>query len=327
MVFVTGATGLLGSFICRNLLNKGYKVRAVKRNSSKMTLLEDIADRIEWVIGDMDDSTFLEESLQGVEAIIHGAAIISFDKRFEKAMYKTNVQGTADLVNAALKAEVKTFVHISSVAAIGRKKGQNQLSEKDKWEGTEYDSIYARSKHLSELEVWRGAQEGLEVKIVNPSVILGPGLWGKGSTSVFHYAYSEKAFHPTGTVNYIDVRDVSKITVMLMESEIHGERFILNAGTCYYKEFFGTIAKAFGKKAPRKPVPSNLLSIAVFFEFLRSRITGKEAMITADTAKLSQMEFEFDNSKIKEALDYEFIPLTESVAWATDKLKEMHSLK
>lgn len=326
-VFITGATGLVGSFVCRQLLENGHTIRAVKRTSSKMTLLEDIEQRIEWVVGDMNDTEFLEESLEGIEAVIHAAAIISFDKRWEQKMYHTNVLGTADLVNTCLKLNVKKFLHVSSVAAIGRKAGQIKLSEADRWEGTEFDSIYARSKYLQELEVWRGAQEGLEVKIVNPSVILGPGLWGQGgSTSVFKYAYDEKSFHPEGTVNYVDVRDVSSAVVKLMESDIKGERFILNAGTLSYKEFFGQIAEAFGKKPPQKVVKPWMLKVVVTFEFIRSRITGKEAMITKDTAILSRANFHFQNDKIRQALAFEFKPFDESLEWSVNELKKKHSL-
>lgn len=326
MIFITGATGLLGSFICRDLLKKGHKVRAIKRQNSRMTLLEDITDQIDWVVGNMDNTSFLEEALQGVTAVIHGAAIISFDKRDEPSMFKTNVQGTADLINACLKVGVKNYTHISSVAALGRKTNQININESDRWEGTEYDSIYSRSKHLSELEVWRGAQEGLEVKIVNPSVVLGPGIWKKGSTSVFKYGYDEKSYFPSGTVNFVDVRDVSRAIIHLMESDIKNERFVLNGGSMLYKDFFGAIAKSFGKETPKKPAPTFLLKVAVFFEFMRSRITGKGALITADTAKLSQMHYHFENDKIKKFLDFEFTPFTETVDWTVSELKKMHNL-
>lgn len=326
-IFITGATGLVGSFVCRQLLKNGHQIRAVKRQSSKMTLLEDIEANIEWVVGDMNDTEFLEEALKGIEAVIHAAAIISFDKRWQDKMYHTNVLGTADLVNACLKTGVKKFLHISSVAAIGRKAGQKFLSEKDRWEGGEFDSIYAHSKYHQELEIWRGAQEGLEVKIVNPSIILGPGLWGQGgSTSVFKYAYDEKAFHPEGTVNYVDVRDVSEIIVKLLESDIKDERFILNAGTLSYKDFFGKIATSFGKKPPRKVAQRWMLKVAVAVEFVRSRITGNEAMITRDTAILSRSNFHFQNDKIKEALNFDFRPLEESIEWSVTELKQKHSL-
>lgn len=327
MIFITGATGLLGSFICKDLIARGYKVKAIKRQTSSMTLLGDAADKIEWVIGDMDDTTTLTEALEGVEAVIHGAAIISFDKRDEARMYKTNVQGTADLVNACVKVGISNFVHISSVAAIGRKRDQMTLQESDLWEGTEYDSVYARSKHAQELEVWRGAQEGLDVKIVNPSVILGPGLWGQGSTSVFKFAYSEKPFHPEGTINYVDVRDVSKAVIELMASDIKNERFVLSAGSMDFKDFFTAVANEFGKKPPKKPVPFWLLKIAVKLEFLRSRIMGQSAMITSDTAKLSRMRYHFKNDKIKEALDFEFRSAEESIKWTVAGLKANNDLK
>ena len=326
MIFITGATGLLGSYICKELLHKGYPVRAIKRTTSSTTLPGDMADKIHWVTGDMDDVTTLAEALEGVEAVIHGAAIISFDRRDEKRMYKTNVRGTADLVNACLKSGVKNFVHISSVAAIGRKRDQAILRETDLWEGTEYDSIYAKSKHHQELEVWRGAQEGLNVKIVNPSVVLGPGLWGQGSTHVFQYAYDEKTFHPEGTINYVDVRDVAEIIVRLMASDIKDERFILSAGSMDFKDFFGLIAKAFGKRAPRKPVPYWLLRVAVALEFVRSRITGKAALITKETARISAKKHHFKNDKIKAALDFEFRPVQESIDWSVKGLKARNNL-
>ena len=326
MIFVTGATGLLGSFICKDLLAKGHKVRAIKRATSKMTLLGDTAEQIDWIVGDMNDITTLTEALEGVTGVIHGAAIISFDKRDEARMYKTNVQGTADLVNACLKMGVKKFVHISSVAAIGRKRDQLILEEADRWEGTEYDSIYARSKHLQELEVWRGGQEGLEVKIVNPSIVLGPGLWKEGSTAIFDFAYSEKTFHPEGTVNYVDVRDVSEAVIRLLESDIKDERFILSANSMDYIDFLTLLAGEFGKKPPKKPVPYGLLKVAVALEFIRSRITGKTALITGDTAKLSRMKYHFKNDKVKKALDFEFRPLEETAKWSVAELKRMHNL-
>ncbi|KYG82563.1 SDR family NAD(P)-dependent oxidoreductase [Roseivirga echinicomitans] len=326
MVFVTGATGLLGSFICRELIKNGQSIRAVKRGSSQLTLIEDIVDQIEWVDGDMNDTTFLFEALEGIDGVIHGAAIISFDKRDEDRMYKTNVQGTADLVNACLKAEVKNFVQISSVAALGRKPGQKFIDEKDKWEGTEYDSIYARSKYLQELEVWRGAQEGLNVKIVNPTVVLSPGLWGSGSTSVFKYAYDSKTFHPEGTINFVDVRDVAEICIKLLGSDVQNERFVLNAGTKEFRDFFAEVASRFGKKPPSKPVPYWMLKVAVKLEFVRSRIMRQSALITSDTAKLSRMHYHFKNDKVKKALNFEFRPVNETLDWSVRELKSMHNL-
>lgn len=326
-VFVTGATGLLGSFICRELLQQNHQIRAVKRNSSKMTLLDNIQDQIEWVIGDLKDTAFLDDALQGIDAVIHGAAIVSFDRRYEEKMYEVNVVGTADLVNSCLKSGIENFLHISSVAAIGRKPTQKGLTEKDRWEGTKYDSIYARSKHLQELEVWRGEQEGLRVKIINPSVVLGPGLWGKsGSTSVFNWAHGENKFHPSGDVNYVDVRDVAEIVVKLIESDIEGERFIVSSDSISYKKFFHVLAHAFDKKPPNTSVKPWMTKVAVALEYLRSRVTGNEALITKDTAMISRSKFHFHNEKVKKALDFEFKSLEETAEWTVKELKKRHDL-
>jgi len=326
-VLITGANGLVGSFICRQLLQEDHNIRATKRNSSDLSMLEDIQDKIEWVESDLTESIFWDEHLSGINAVIHCAAVISFDKRWEKQMYKTNVKGTADLINAVLASKVKTFLHVSSVAAIGRKPGQKELTEKDRWEDTSFDSIYARAKYLQELEVWRGAEEGLNVKIINPSIVLGPGKWGNtGSTSVFKYAYDQKSYHPSGSINYVDVRDVASVAVQLLNSDIANERFILNADSLSYKTFFTEIANRFGKNPPTKVPKDWMLKIGVWAEWIRSRISGKEALITKDTAMLSKSQFHFNNQKISDALNFKFRPLNETLDWTVAELKKANSL-
>lgn len=326
-VLVTGATGLVGSFICRELLSAGYTVRATQRSTSNFELIEDIQSQIEWTEGEIGNAIFWDALLEDVDAVVHAAAIVSFDKRWEKKMYETNVVGTADLINALLKTDIKNFVHISSIAAIGRNPDKDRLNENDRWEGNSFDSIYARSKYYQELEVWRGAEEGLEVKIVNPSIVLGPGQWtNSGSTSVFKYVYDEKTFCPAGSINYVDVRDVASVVVKLLSSDIKNQRFILNTGGEAYSSFFSAIAHHFGKKAPKRIPAKWMLQMAVALEWLRSRITGNQALITKETARISMTNFEFENTKIKEALNFEFRSLEDSLDWVSQELKKRHSL-
>lgn len=326
-VLVTGATGLVGSFICRELLSNGHSVRATKRESSKYKLLTDIQNQIEWVDGEIGNAIFWDDLLSNVDAVIHAAAIISFDRRWEKRMYETNVLGTTDLINAVLRSKVQNFIHVSSIAAIGRNPEKASLTENDKWEGSSFDSIYAQSKYYQELEVWRGAEEGLNVKIVNPSLVLGPGEWSNtGSTSVFKYAYDQKLFCPAGSANYVDVRDLASIVLKLLQSEVSNERFIVNAGSTSYKTFFGAIAQRFNKKGPSRIPSAWMLKMAVYFEWLRSRLTGNQAMITKETALISMTHFHFDNQKIMDTLQFKFRELDETLDWATSELKKAHSL-
>ncbi len=326
-VLVTGATGLVGSYVCRELLSNGHSVRATKRATSSFQLLEDIQDQIEWVDGEIGNAIFWDDILNGIDAVVHAAAIISFDKRWEKRMYETNVLGTADLINAVLRSEVKNFLHVSSIAAIGRNPDKESLTEEDRWEGNSFDSIYARSKYYQELEVWRGSEEGLNVKIINPSLVLGPGEWSNtGSTSVFKYAYDQKSFCPAGSANYVDVRDLASIVLQLLESDVQNERFIVNADSTSYKKFFGAIAQRFDKKGPSKVPSAWMLKMAVFFEWIRSRITRSQAMITKETALISMTNFHFDNQKIVKALQFKFRALDETLDWAASELKKAHSL-
>jgi dihydroflavonol-4-reductase len=326
-VLVTGANGLVGSFICRELLTQGHQIKATRRASSDLALAKDIEEQIDWIETDLSEAIFWEDYLEDVDAVVHAAAIISFDKRWEKQMYKTNVKGTADLINTVLKTDVKNFLHVSSVAAIGRSPEQREITELDRWEDSAFDSIYSRAKYLQELEVWRGAEEGLKVKIINPSVVLGPGQWtDHGSTSVFKYAYDEKTYHPAGSINYVDVRDVATAAVQLLTADIKNERFILNADSIPYQNFFAEIALRFGKKAPSKVPKTWMLKVGVFAEWLRSRITGQQALITKETALLSKSHFHFKHHKIARALDFNFRPLSETLDWCVEELKKAHQL-
>lgn len=326
-ILITGATGLVGSFICRELLSKGHSIRATKRSSSDFSLIKDLKEEIEWVETDLTEAIFWDDHLKDIDAVVHAAAVISFDKRWEKAMYKTNIKGTSDLINALLRAKVKDILHVSSVAAIGRKPEQTEITEKDRWEDSAFDSIYARAKYLQELEVWRGAEEGLKVKIINPSIVLGPGQWSNnGSTSVIKYAHDEKSYYPEGRINYVDVRDVASAAVQLLESDIHNERFILSADSIAYKDFFEKAAAKFNKKAPSKVPKPWMLKIGVWAEWIRSRLTGNQALITKETALLSKSNFHFQHAKVNEALNFEFRSLEETLDWTISELKKANSL-
>lgn len=312
-VFLTGITGLLGAQVAKLLLEKGYSVRALVRDLEKVKIQH---PALEYTEGDILDISALSEQLKGVDYVVHAAALVSFAPKERKRMYQVNVEGTANVVNAALDAGIKKFCHVSSIAAFGRppldemkKVDTVRINENQKWLSSETNSHYAISKYLGECEVWRGVAEGLSAVIVNPSIILGEGSWNQSSTQLFKYVYEERPFYPEGYLNYVDVKDVSSALLQLMESEVEGERFCVSGGMVAYKEFFDEIALRFQKKKPSFKVTSGMMGALWRVEAIKSVLTGKAPLITKETAKTAQLKIYQQNDKIRKALDFEFTPL------------------
>jgi len=315
VILITGANGLVGSFICRKYLDAGFEVSILVRPSSDLTFLKDIKGRIKIHYGDILDVLSLEQAMQGCKTVVHSAALVSLLGKERKKMFKVNIEGTKNVVNTCLKMGVEELIHISSIAALGRIKEVIQIDENAKWTQSKLNSGYAETKYLSELEVWRGMEEGLNIIIVNPSVVLGIGNWNKSSSQIFKYVRDGNAFYTKGKVNYVDVRDIADAVFILHQNRIYGERFILNAGVSTYKDLFNLIAKELGKKAPSFRVGAFLLWMAMIFDQLKSFFTRKSPLITRETVILSEMNFFFDNKKIIENTGIDFRPLQETVRW------------
>ncbi len=314
MILVTGATGLIGNQICKQLTQSGIPFRGLIRNPGNIP--DYPKNDIEWVEGDVLDIESISRAMEGISTVIHTAAIISFHRREYKRMNKTNVNGTANMVNVALNAKVKRFIHLSSVSALGRTSNTPIISEDSKWVKSPGNSYYGETKYLSELEVWRGAEEGLSTIILNPSVVLGIGNWDKSSTKIFKYVWDEHKYYPGGSFNYVDLRDVADAVIKLLNSDVEGMRFILSTGKISYKDFFEKVAKEFGKKPPYKLASYRLSKMILFVEKIRSLLTGKLPMVTNETLLMSKENFEYENSKIKKTIGFEFRNLDNTIKWA-----------
>ena len=327
MIGVTGANGLLGSFIVRKLIEAGEAFVAYKREGSDVSLLDDVKERILWRDLDVLNPVTMDDSLEGVTAVIHCAALVSFNPAHADIISDINIKGTAHIVNACLANNIKRLVFVSSVAALGRMKGQTLIDEKNKWVDSSLNTNYAMSKYLAELEVFRGQEEGLSVVIVNPSVILAPADWRKSSAQLFRYVWNERPFYIEGSLNYVDVRDVATVCYTLLKSDIQNQRFILNAGTISYKEFFAAVAEKFGRKAPSIRLSKIFLKIMAGLEVFRGRITGSEPLITQETARLAGTYFKYENKKIKKFLDFEFTSLDNTLVWCCRYYMQKFGLK
>lgn len=326
-ILITGATGLVGSAVARLFLKENHTVLALFRPGSDRSLLADVDNKIEWVEGDVLDIGSLEKAIEDIDFVIHTAAVVSFIPRDRKMMYKVNMEGTANVVNVCLTNKVKKFCHVSSIAALGRPDsrkitpGQDLIiDEEQRWEDSPENSEYAKSKHLAELEVWRGIAEGLNAVIVNPTLILGEGDWSKSSTQIFRYVYNEKPFYTEGIANYVDVLDVAQVVYKLVFSEISGERFLLNAGSISYKSLFFNIADSMGKKRPSFKVGSGLAAVIWRMEAVRTWLMGTKPLITKETAQSSARRFRYNSDKVQKAIGFEFQPIEKTIARVCESL-------
>ncbi len=316
-IFVTGATGFVGSYMCRYLLLNGYKnVFGLRRVNSNEDLVFDIKDKIRWLEGDILDVPFLETcfSEYKFDYVIHCAAMVSFYTKDRKLLYQVNVEGTENIVNVCLSHKIKKLIHVSSIATLGRSKEFSILDENSKWIISNLNSYYAVTKYQAEQEVWRGVAEGLTACVVNPSIILGAQFWSHGTGKLFEQVYNGLKLYTPGGSGYVDVRDVVKFTFLLLESNIENERFVLNAENKTFKSLFENIAEALHKSKPAIAANSFLRGLVWRVEWFRSAISNHKPLITRETARTAATTFYFNNSKsVKNFPDFKYTTIEETI--------------
>ncbi len=302
-ILVTGGTGFLGAYIIRDLIQAGYRVRALRRKPSLPQYIDaSILNQAEWIECDLFDLDGLAEAVDGATAVIHSAAVVSFRNSESDSLMRTNVEGTENIVNVSVEHNVSRFVHVSSVAALGKSMNGELVTESSPWKESKRNTVYAVSKYNAEMHVWRGIAEGLNAVIVNPSTILGYGNWNSSSTAIFRKVYSGFPWFSTGGTGFVDVEDVSRAIIQLMATNIHSERFILNGENWSYRKLLETIADGFNIRRPNKEAGPFVAGVAWRMEKLRSLFTGTPPLLTAETARISRSHSRYDNSKIKSAL-------------------------
>lgn len=332
-VFLTGSTGLVGGHLLIRLLQSGKKVRCLIRPNSTFEQLrlicsfysqpfEELKESVEWVYGNTLDFIGLCELMEQMEEVYHCAAMVSFNARNRVEMLQTNVQGTSNMVDAALKTGVKKFCFISSIAALGSTNDQSPIQEDTPRKTDSRSSTYSESKFRSELEVWRAISEGLNAVIVNPGVILGPGDPEKGSLLLFKAGRKGIPFYTTASTGYIDVRDVCDISMALMEKEIFKKRHVLVSENAHNGIVFGLIAKEYGKMPPRILAGKAVLQAGVLISGIVGFFSRKTPQLTNDTIRSAQNPQTYSNERIRKTLDYSFIPLEQSIHDTAEFLKK-----
>lgn len=320
MILVTGATGFLGAELIRQLIEKDIPVRALKRAKSEISDALVKNDLVTWFTADINDLEDLSVAFDGVTQVYHCAAFVSFNAKDKKELFKINIEGTANVVNLCAENSVR-LLHVSSIAALGDAKKGELISEKNFWEYNPRSHQYAISKYEGEMEVWRGIAEGLDAVIVNPSVIIGASAGEEGSGAIFKLVRDGLKYYTNGATGVVDVEDVAKCMILLMNSDVSAERYILSADNLHYKEFFAEIAQGFEVSKPKREAKPWMLGLAWRAAKLASAFTGKAPALTKDAARSSLNLSYYSNQKITEALNIKFKPLKESILEVCKALK------
>lgn len=333
LIFLTGATGLVGGHLLVRLFQSGKKVRCLIRPSASFEQLKlicsyyavsfaQLQESVEWVQGNTLDFIGLCELMENTVEVYHCAAMVSFNTKNRDEMLLTNVRGTSNMVDAALKTGVQKFCFVSSIAALGSTNDASFIKEDTPRKTDGRASAYSESKFQSELEVWRAISEGLNAVIVNPGVILGPGDPDKGSLLLFKVGSKGVPFYTTATTGYVDVRDVCDICISLMEKEIFKKRHVLVSENAHNGIVFGLIAKEYGKKPPGILAGKALLQAGVWISGLIGLFSRKTPQLTNDTIRSAQNPQYYSNERIRKTLDYSFIPLEQTIHDTAEFLKK-----
>ena len=334
MVLVTGGTGLVGSHLLLHLARDNKKVRALFRDERRLPAVQkvfsyysgrgqELFDKIQWVKADITDIPALEEAFEHITEVYHAAAMISFDPKDYRKLKTANVTGTANIVNLCIAHQINKLCYVSTIGTIGKSLNGIMANEETDW-NSQYANVYALTKYRAEMEVWRASQEGLATVIINPGVILGPGFWQSGSGALFTTANKGYRFYPPGGTAFISVGDVVKMMVTLMQSDIVSQRYIAIAENISYKNILAAISKQLGKREPSWELKIWQLKVGRVFDYLKNQFDGKGRMITKKSIESLLHRDDYDNQKIKDALDFKFEPLDQVISFCCQRFAEEH---
>jgi len=316
MILVTGATGLVGSHLLVQLLQKNEVVKALFRCEKQLEKVKNVFafhhqsilfDKINWIKGDITDISSLEIAFENITHVYHCAALISFDPNDEEELRKTNIEGTANIVNCCIDFGVKKLCHVSSVAALGNpKEHETTITEQTEWNAEEFHSDYAITKYGAEMEVFRGFNEGLDVVIVNPGVIFGYGFSNQGSGKIIQTVKTGMLFYTKGSIGIVAVEDVVLCMIQLMNSNTSGERYILVGENCSIKELIHYLALLVKVKPPSIYASKMLINWGWKIDWFSSKIFNQKRKFTKSVAKSLHAEALYSNKKICSLLDFVF---------------------
>lgn len=319
MILVTGGTGLVGSHLLLDLVRQGRKVRAIHRKSSNLDAVknvfsytlssqeaDDYFSRIEWMEADITDIPALSKVFEGITHVYHCAAAVTFDPSAYQKLRKSNIEGTANIVNFCIKKKVQKLCYVSSIATFNQSPGQVEITEKSLWNKEENHSMYAITKYGAEMEVWRGTQEGVPAVIVNPGVIIGPGFWNSGSGEIFKRINKGLKFRFPKVTGFVGVWDVVRAMQQLIHSPAQNSQYILVAENLPFDVVLEKAANSLGKPAPGIDLKPWMVFMGWISQKTYSLITGKRRQLTRRDVKSLFEETYYSSDKLRSECNFEF---------------------
>ena len=324
MILVTGGTGLVGSHLLYHLTQKNEAIRAIYRTVEKREYvkkifsyytddIESVFSKIEWIKADITEVPSLIPVFKNINIVYHCAALVSFNPKDYRKMRQVNIDGTANMINLSIDNQIQKFCFVSSIAAVGNSINNKPIDEENEWSDNDDNNGYSITKYGAEMEVWRGSQEGLEVVIVNPGIILGSGFWNEGSGKMFTQINNGFKFYTEGITGFVGVQDVVKAMIALTKSSIKNERFILVSENKSFKDILFAIADGLSKKKPSFKTGKAVTEVFWRIDWLLTKITGKEPLLTKNSAKSSHNKSFYSSEKINKELNFTFIPISKTI--------------
>ena len=323
---LTGATGFVGSAVARALLREGWQVRALVRPNSNHRNLQGL--EIETVAGDLNDRSSLDHAVAGCEALFHVAADYRLGVSRPEELYRTNVEGTRNVLNASRSAGVGRVVYTSSVATIGIPADGSPGREETPVALADMIGHYKRSKFLAEQVARDAARAGASVVIVNPSTPIGPGdvkPTPTGQMVLDAAAGRMPAYLDTG-LNVVHVDDVAAGHLLAFHRGRDGERYILGGDDMTLREILVEIARIAGRSPPRIRLPNAAVLPLAYAAEAIARLTGRTTRVTVEAVRMARKRMFFSSDKAVRELGYRWRARTKAFEDAVLWLREQRLL-
>lgn len=319
---VTGGCGFLGSWIVRQLCADGVSVRVLALPGENRENIEDLS--VEVVEGDVCDRTSAEAAVDGMDSVFHTAAIYSDWAPDPTRMYDVNMRGTFNMLEASRRAGVERVIYTASIVSLGRSGAETPGDESTPYEAWEIDFPYSRSKFFSRELAEYFADWGLDVRVVCPGVVFGPGDVRPTPSGmlIVNSMQGAPALYFKGGCSYVDVRDAARVHVLAATKGKAGERYVASAHNLSNKELTETIDRVVGRKRRLLKLPLPVVRGVASAMKARAERSGKKPMLSKDMIEYSFKPAYFDNSKAVDELGATFRPIEQTISDALDYFVE-----